>query len=170
MCLKHNCLNVWLKISRQKENTLNTIRRAVESFYINRDLKKCCETSCLYTSLILDSNIKTHKKYTFETFFKQLGQFPDTKGRSQFIFALLDTCSFERECPLCSVRHLDVLQHTLRGCPKARNIRLLLKMKLDLYNIPRHVNVANKVELFTMAVRNRLYRKVLCEYLTNVWV
>ena len=39
-CLKHNCLNMWLKISRPKENTLNTVSRAVESFSINRDVKK----------------------------------------------------------------------------------------------------------------------------------
>ena len=169
LCLKHNCLNVWLKISRPKENTLKTISRAVESFYINRDLQKCCETTCLYTSLIFNKNIKAHKKYTFEIFFKHIGQFPDTKGRSQFIFALLDTCNFERECPLCGDHYLDVLQHTLRGCPKARQIQLLLKMKLELFNFPGHVNLANKVELFTMAVRNRLYRKVVCEYLTNVY-
>ena len=95
--------------------------------FILIDLQKCCKTSCLYTSIIFNKNIKAHKKYTFEIFFKHIGQFPDTKGRSQFIFALLDTCNFERECPLCSKHYLDVLQHTLRGCTKARQIRLLLQ-------------------------------------------
>ena len=162
-------LNVWLKHSRPKENTLHTIKKAVELFHINRDLKKCCETSCLYVSIIFNSNLREHKRYKFENFFEQLGQFPDTKGRSQFIFALLDNCSFERKCPLCNTSHLDVLQHTLRGCPKAHHIRLLLKLKLELYNIPGEVNLTNKVDLFTLAVKKRIYRKILCEYLTKIW-
>ena len=53
---------------------------------------------------------------------------------------------------------------------KARYTRLLLKLTLELFNIPGHVNIANTVELFTIAVRNRLCRKVLCEYLTNICV
>ena len=51
--------------------------------------------------------------------------------------------------------------------PKARHTRLLLKLTLEIFYIPGHVNLANTVKLFTIAVRNRLYRKVLREYLTN---
>ena len=97
-----------------------------------------------------------------------MGQFPNTNGRSKFVFALLDRCNFERACPLCGERHLDVLQHTLHGCTKARHQRLLLKMKLKFYNIPANIDTTNKFDLFASAVKNRIYRKVLCEYLTKV--
>ena len=62
-------------------------------------------------------------------------------------------------------RTLDFFKAVLE--PKARHTRLLLKLTLEIFNIPGHVNLANTVELFTIAVRNRLYRKVLWEYLTN---
>ena len=118
-------------------------------------------------SIIFDTNLADHKRYTLDNFFKHIGQFLDTIGISQFIFALLDNCDFERVCPLCSESHLDVLQHTLRGCSKAHHLRLLLKMKLELFNVPGHINLSSKVELFTLAVGKRLYRKVLCEYLIS---
>ena len=168
LCLKYDCLNVWLKIRRPKENILNSIRSAVESFYLKKDLQKCCESSCMYTSIIFNKNLTEHKRYKFEDFFTHMGQFPDTNGRSKFVFALLDRCNFERACPLCGERHLDVLQHTLHGCPKAHHLRLLLKMKLKFYNIPANIDLTNKLDLFASAVKERIYRKVLCEYLTKV--
>ena len=169
LSLKYDCLDVWLRISRPKENKLNSIRKSVEAFHLTRDMKKCCASQCMYTSLILNTNLKVHKRYTFEDFFKRLGQFPDTMGRCKFIFALLDRCNFERECPMCRERHFDVLEHTLHGCPKARHLRVLLKMKLELFNIPGNIDITNKAELFTLAIRKRLYRRVLCEYLCNLY-
>ena len=65
-------------------------------------------------------------------------------------------------------RILDFFKAVLE--PKARYTPLLLKLSLELFNILGHVNLANTVELFTIAVRNRLYRKVLCKYLTNICV
>ena len=140
----------------------------METFDLNRDLKKCCESSCLYTSIIFNRKLKQHKRYKFEDFFRHIGQFPDTIGRRKFIYALLDRCNFTRECPLCRESHLDVLQHTLHECPKAQQHRLILKLKLNLYNIPVNIDLTNKSDLFACAVRKRLYRKVLCEFLAKV--
>ena len=110
LCRKLNCLDVWLKLRKHKENPLTKIRKIVTSHYLKLDVLRCQSLTSIYTSLFLNPNPKVHKQYQLFPFLNQLGSFPDALGRRQFIFALLDNCSFVRECPKCSCLHKDTLQ------------------------------------------------------------
>ena len=123
----------------------------------------------MFNSLLLLPNTNSYKIYSTDPFFNRLGSFPDTIGRRYFIFALLDNCSFHRVCPKCKGQYTDVLQHTLKNCPKAGHLRLLLKYKLIFYNVPAKVNKANKCQLFQLAIYGKqVFKKVICEYLIDV--
>ena len=119
--------------------------------------------------MFLNPNPKVHKKYQLFPFLNQLGSFPDALERRQFIFALLDNCSFDRECPKCSCLYKDILQHTLDSCPQAINSRLLLKYKLHFYNVPADAKIYNKYWLFQLALTGkRVFMKVICDYLNDI--
>ena len=123
----------------------------------------------MFSAILLDPNPENHKKYRLVPFFERLGFFPNTLGRRQFIFALLDNCSFERTCPKCGGLYMDVLQHTLKECTKAAHLRLILKYKLNFYNLPASVDITNKYQLFLLAVEGkRVFRTILCEYLIDI--
>ena len=98
-----------------------------------------------------------------------MGFFSDALHRRLFIFALLDNCSFERKCPMCSGLYKDILKHTLDRCPKAAHCRLLLKFKLAFYNAPAYVNIKDKHQLYLLAISGKhVFVKVICEYLTGI--
>ena len=70
---------------------------------------------------------------------------------------------------MCEGLHLDVMQHTLDNCSKAAQQRLLLKYKLIFYNVPKKVNIADKYQLFQLAIYGKpVFMKVICEYLTDI--
>ena len=169
LCCKLDCLDVWLKIRRPKENPLKTIRRVVVAHYLRKDITKSLTSTCMYNSLLLAHKTSHLKRYRLVPFFKRLGLFPDTIGRRHFIFALLDNCSFNRVCPKCGGLHMDIIQHSLTNCPNTTHLRLLLKYKLKLYNAPSEVTLTDKHQLFKLAIHGKsVFRKVLCEYLTDV--
>ena len=49
ICQKHNCLDVWLKIKRPKENPLEKIRRIIELNYLTKDHAVCLTSTCVYS-------------------------------------------------------------------------------------------------------------------------
>ena len=123
----------------------------------------------MFNSLLLVPNRDPHKTYRIFPFFNDLGLFPDTIGRRHFIFALLDNCSFNRVCPKCGGLHMDIIQHSLTNCPNAAHLRLLLKYKLNFYNVPTEVTLTEKHQLFKLAIHGKsVFRKILCEYLTDL--
>ena len=123
----------------------------------------------MFNKLLLLPNTDPQKSYHINPFFNQLGSFPDTLCRRHFIFALLDNCSFDRVCPKCKGQYKDVVQHTLDNCVKAAHLRLLLIYKLIFYNVPENVNIANKFQLFHLAIyEKRVFRKVVCEHLIDI--
>lgn len=106
----------------------------------------------MFHSLLLVPNRDPHKTYHIFPFFNDIGLFPDTIGRRHFIFALLENYSFNRVCPMCEGLFKNVIQHTLDNCSQAAHIRLLLKYKLTFYNITKNVDIANKCQLFQLAI------------------
>ena len=168
LCQKHNCLYVWLKIKRPKENPLETIRRTVEQNCLKKDQAVCLASTCIYSSSLYTGNAFKQKKYIFEKIFNTIGLFPDADGRRQFIFALLDRCNFERVCPKCSMRTFDILKHFLNDCPRTDLLRLLLKIKLKLYNAPVSADFTNKEQLFSLAINGKtVYLKIFSQFLAN---
>ena len=169
ICCKHNCLDVWLGISRPKENPMNTIRKVVEHSYLKDDLLKIQTSQCMYVSLLFKMNAKRSEKYVFENFFTNIGLFPDILGRRYFIYALLDECKYERVCRNCGGYYCDIIQHTLSECSKVSHPRMLLISKLMFYNIPNNVSVKNKRQLFNLALfGKRVFRNIMCEYLIGI--
>ena len=167
LCRKHNCLDVWLKIRRPKENPLNSIKRAVELHYLKTDQEKCLQSTCTYSSFRRVRGLFNAKKYIFDDFFRQIGLFSGTGGRLSFIFALLDRCNFERTCPKCHTGSHNIVQHALGECSRAGLLRLRLQIKLKFYNMPPTIDVKSKEELFSLALSSkRIFLKILCEFLT----
>ena len=171
LCCKHNCLDVWLKLRQHKENPLNTIKRRVVSYYLAKDHIRCRNSLSMFYSLLLLPNTDPRKVYRISPLFNHLGLFRDTIDRRHFIFALLDNCSYNRVCPICEGLHMDVIQHTLDNCSKAAHLRLLLKYKLIFYNVPKNVNIANKHQLFQLAIYGKqVFKKVICEFITEIGI
>ena len=174
LCGKLNCLDVWLKLRRHKENPLNTIRRVVEAHYLKADFEKCVNIPCLFTSLLFSPEKLRIKKYKLAPFFNYLGAFPNTTARNQFIFAMLDRCNFERRCLKCGKSFNDILAHMLKDCKGTLLFRSRLKAKLVFFNAPRNIDVSNKTHLFrlalsTLAFGNNNFLGALCEFLSNVY-
>ena len=141
----------------------------VVSHYLRLDVLRCQSLPSVYTSVFLNHNPIHHKRYQLIPFLNRLGLFPDALGRTQFIFFLLDNCSFDRVCPMCSGQHKDILQHTLDKCSQAAHLRLLLKYKLNFYNAPATLKINNKYQLYLLATTGqRVFMKVICEYLTDI--
>ena len=64
---------------------------------------------------------------------------------------------------------MDVIQHTLDNYPKAADLRLLLKYKLNFYHVPAKIDVLNKCQLFQLAIYGKpVFKKVICKYLIDV--
>ena len=169
ICCKLNCLDVWLKIRRPKENPLMTIKRLIVAHYLEKDIVKFQTSQTMFGMLFPLPNSDPQKSYRIIPFINQLGSFPNTICRRHFIFALLDNCSIDRVCPKCKGLFKDVLQHTLDNCPKAAHLRQLLKYKLRFYNAPKNVNIADKLHLFQLATYGkRVFKKVVCEYLLDI--
>ena len=90
------------------------MHRVIATQYIKGDIEKCVNTPCLFTSLLLDPEELSNKKYKMAHFFNYLGAFPDTTSRNHFIFALVDRCNFERTCFKCGKSFNDILAHMLK--------------------------------------------------------
>ena len=87
LCGKLDCLDIWLKLSRHKENPLNTMRRVIATHYLKADIEKCVNTPCLFTSLLLEPEELLTKKYVVH-FSNYLWAFPHT-CRNHFMLTLI---------------------------------------------------------------------------------
>ena len=173
LCGILNCLDIWLKFNRHKENQLNTIRRVIETHYLKADIEKCVNTPCMFTSLLLHPIELCNKKYKVTHFFNYIGAFPDTTSRNHFLFALLDRCNFERTCCKCGKRFKDILAHMLKDCKGTFWPRSRLKAKLVFFNAPRSIDPTDKTQLFRLALctlpsGNKIFLRILCEFLCSV--
>ena len=52
LCCKLDCLDVWLKTQRDKENPLKTIKRLVESYYLKKDIAKCQASQSMFNTVL----------------------------------------------------------------------------------------------------------------------
>lgn len=141
----------------------------MEFNYLKLDHEKCLASTCIYSSFISSRGVLRQKKYMFDEFFRPIGLFPDTKSRRLFIYSLLDRCNVEKACPKCGKCLHDVLQHTLLECPQTGLLRLRLQVKLKFYNAQIKAEIMNKAQLFTLVLSSKLFRKVFCEFLLEIY-
>ena len=159
-------MDIWHGVCPKGIKLNTVIKRRVEAYHYNKDLKKVEGMKCLYTTLT--SFDKKKMKYILDERFSKVGTFESSEHRSCFIYALLDTCSYKRECSQCGASVLDIVQHYVEDCRNMQKLRRRLSMTMQLYNAPMGVNFSNKEQLFRLAMRKPCYLKVLCQFLKEV--
>ena len=168
ICSKYNHLNVWVGICKPKVNPLREIRQVVEKYCFTKDLQKVLQTKCLYTTLFIKKRVYKDKKYKLEQFLAHMGQFPDAEGRKFFLYALLDTCQYERRCPRCNCLEKDIISHILSSCEKSQQLRLNTRLKFIFYGVPTTFNFNDKA-IFSLVIDAKLiFLRVLCTFLTVI--
>ena len=167
LCCEYNMMWVWHGTINSKLNPLTQIKRHVVQCHLKRDLETAMGSNCVYASMCLTAK-KYGKKYKLDTFLRRFGFFESTEHRRFFLYSLLDTCVYPRPCPKCSTVTNDILSHALTTCARTVKLRIVLRLKLLLFNANRLVSPTKfgcKITLYTLAMGNRLYRRALCEFL-----
>ena len=118
----------------------------------------------------IHGNVYIHgKKYTFEERLKQIGQFKNTDHRRVFIYAMLETPSYEKECKNCGTKVKDITKHGMEECEKLEHYRKVYKMRMRFYNVKQTTNLLKKTEAFRAALRKKSFMKVFCDFLIVIW-
>ena len=136
LCCKIDHISFWHGIHRGIENPLNSIKRAITSYYHKKDLPIAISKTCLFTNLYLQGNAEYGKSYTLVKPFTKVGMFRTSSARTEFIRALLNTNTYPQKCKFCSTTFYDLLAHHLLQCPNLIIERKTLKNKLKLYGFP----------------------------------
>ena len=110
-CGKLNCYDVWLRLRKPKENALDTITKLVEKYYLDKGIEKCALTSLMYTSILLDKDVRGSKKYSLSKIFRHMGVFPSTSERSLF-YMLYQTHSIFFPVAICTVKVSTLYSNT----------------------------------------------------------
>ena len=138
-------------------------------YHLQRDLASVKPTTCVYSTLVL-APTQYGKKYKLCRFLRALGFFHSSTHRRFFMYSLLDTCAYSRHCPACHIQINDVLTHALTRCCRSRQLRLILRLKLLLYNADNidTKKLDCKTNVFSMAMESHLIRRALCEFLISL--
>ena len=158
---------VWHGTISSKLNPLTQIRRHIEQCHLKKDLEDSLGSNCVYASSYLSAT-EYGKKYKIDIFLRQFGFFGISEHKRFFLYSLLGTFAYPRTCPQCGTEINDILTHALTACPKASKLRIVLRLKLLLFNANKIVSPTKfgcKNTLYTLALGNRLFRKTLCEFL-----
>ena len=171
LCCEYNMMWIWHGTISSKLNPLSQIKRHIEQCHLKKDLETSYRSNCVYATIGLSGN-EYGKKYKSDKFLRRFGFFESAEHRRFFLYSLLDTCAYPRSCPQCGTETNDTLTHALTECPKASKLRIVLTLKLLLFNANREVSPTKlgcKKTLYKLAMVNRLFRKTLCEFLVAFW-
>ena len=158
---------VWHGTISSKLNPLSQIKSHVVKYHLKNDLETSSGSNCIYASQCLSTK-KYGKKYQLVNFLRQCGFFENAEHRRFFLYSFLDTCAYPRPFPKCGTVINDTLTHALSACPKARKLRIVLRLKLLLFNANSLVSPTKfdcKKMLYSLAMGNRLLRRSFCEFL-----
>ena len=150
-----------------KLNPLSQIKRQVVKYHLKKDLETSSGSNCVYATTCLTTK-NYGKKYQLEKFLRHLGFFENAEHRRFFLYSFLDTGAYPRPCPKCGTKIKDTLSHALSACPKAIKLRLVLRLKLLLFNANSVVSPTKfccKKTLYLLAMGNQLFRRTFCEFL-----
>ena len=86
-------------------------------------------------------------------------------NESQIHKALLDPCSYQKDCQHCGLQIEDLLSHFLTQCPALSETRRLLQLKLQLYNFPNDDFPPQKNLLLKLSLNNTCWKKCLANFL-----
>ena len=158
-------MDLWHGLCPNKINPLARIKRIVETFHLQKDLEVARNASCAYTGLI---NYKA-KKYTMDAILRKLGRFQSAKHRSTFLFSLLDTSSFERQCKHCGEMAKDITKHGMADCSKLVHQRKLFRMTMNFYNAPKEVDLTKKEAVVHKTLSKKCFLNEFCQFLQFIW-
>ena len=114
------------------------------------------------------TNLKA-KRYAFDESLKEMGRFLNTEHRRTFIYAMLESNKFEKECSNCGAKVKDLTKHGIEQCTGVEKERKVFNLRMNLYNADREVNLLNKTDVVRAALTKRSLMKVVCEYLIALW-
>ena len=98
-----------------------------------------------------------------------MGKFTNTEHRRVFIYAMLESNKFEKECKNCRAKVRDLTKHGIEDCIGVEKERKVFNLSMKLYNAHRNLNILNKTEVFKAALMKRSLMKVVCEFLIVLW-
>ena len=165
ICCKYGRMELWHGLCPNKINPLARIKRIVETFHLQKDLEAARNARCVYTGLI---NYKA-KKYTMAPILRKLGRFQSAKHRSSFLFSLLDTSSFERQCKHCGEMAQDITKHGMADCSKLVHQRKLFRLMMSFYSAPKEVDLTKKEEVVHLALSKKCFMNEFCKLLVIIW-
>ena len=165
ICCKYDRIDLWHGHCPEKINPLSRIKRIVETFHIQKDLEVARKTKCVYTALI---DFKA-KRYTMDKRFCQVGRFQTAKHRSTFLFSLLDSSSHDRQCKHCGIIVKDIKRHGMEECSRLVNQRKGFCMMMEFYGATKEIDLANKTEVFQLALSKKCFLNEFCKWLVFIW-
>ena len=169
LCCEYKIMWVWHGTIISKLNPLTQIKNHIVKYHLKRDLEYSLKSNCVYASTNL-SEKGYGTKYKLDRFLRQFGFFESSEHRRFFLYSFLDTGAYPRPCIKCLTVIHDRLSHALTACPKAIKLRIILRLKLLLYNANRVVSPTKfgcKKTLYTLSMGNRLIRRAFCEFLVS---
>ena len=169
LCCKYDQMWVSNGTINPKKNPFAKIKREITEYHMKLDLEKAKNVKCIYTSTCL--SIKVLQKVHVRTVLSKLWVFRNSKHRRFFHYSFLDTCAYFRTCHKCGKVTNDVLQHNLTDCQKSSKLRVVLRLKLILFNAHKLVDPSKlscKKILYILAMQNRVFRDALCDFLVKV--
>ena len=158
-------MDIWHGLCPKKVNPLVRIKKIVEMHQMKKDVEVARKVKCVYTEM----TVFNEKKYTFEERLKRMGQFKNTEHRRVFIYAMLETPSYEKDCKNCGKKVKDMTRHGMEECEKMEHHRKVYKMRMAFYNAKQTMKLLNKVEAFRAAFKKKSFMKVLCDFLIVIW-
>ena len=169
ICCKYDRMDIWhgngAKIIPHKVNPLARIKKMVEAYHLKKDIETAQKSTCAYTAM----KIFKEKRYSFESWLKQVGRFHSTAHRRTFLYSLLDVSNFNRVCCKCGAQVRDMVKHGLNDCPGLLSQKSIFILLMKFYNAPRDIDFTKKVEVFKAALRKRSLLKVVCNFLLKIW-
>ena len=161
LCCRYNCMDVWHGSITERVNPYMKIRSIVETYHYEQDLKVAQKTKCIYTAL----HLFDREKYGFDSWFQTSGRFESSIKRRCFIYALLDTGAYRRDCRRCGENVADIVTHCFSTCPGLDRERQTFILRMKFYGAPEGLDFNSKEAVFRIAYNKQIFLKELCNFL-----
>ena len=132
ICCKYNAITIWHGIVPEKLNPLHSIKKIIISKNLRNDLEVGRAHTCSYASIFLSNPFTYQKKYHIVEPFNKL-DYSSYPNESQIHRALLDPCSYKKNCQHCGLQIEDLFTHFLTQCPELIGTR-----RISIKVIARH--------------------------------
>ena len=177
LCCKIGHISFWHGIHRGNANLsmalnpLNSIKKAVTTYYLNKDLSIARSKDCLFRTLYLQDHGLYKNHYFLVKPFTTSGTFLNSSSRQKFIKVLLSSNRYLESCCFCSLTFYDLLLHQITSCPYLIPQRKILSNKLLLYGYPsEHLppQIRDLPRLLAYAILDKNLLRAITEFLEYI--